>query len=395
MGKAKSLTLRYSLQQMAYWAVYAGPVSFAATYLLDKGFRASQVGVVLACANFFSCLLQPLLANFADRARRPILPRLLSALAALSFCCFGAILLFSPPLPLFALFYLVGVLAFDVMVPLLNSLSVYYTLRGMPVNYGVGRAVGSLAFSAAALGVGYLMELAGPDWMPRLVMALLFLFTVITLGYPRAEEPPAMVKEQEKQESCSLSVFFVRYKWFNLSLLGLLFLAMFHAMTENYLIEIVRRLGGDSGSVGTALFVATLAEVPVLLFFDRIHRRLSSRIILLTAGAMFTLKALLFLAAGSVAHIYLIELLQALTYAFVSPVQMYFARERIAPADMVKGQSMATASYALGCASGNLIGGQLIGSRGVTVMLCAGVAMAALGTLILFLTLRHKDAVDE
>lgn len=395
MAAAKNLTLRYSLQQLTYWAIYAGPVSFAAAYLLDKGFHASQVGIVLACANFFSCLLQPVLANFADRARRPVLPQLLAGLALLSFCSFGAILLLSPPLPLFALLYLTGVLSFDVMVPLMNAVSVYYNLRGCPINYGVGRGAGSLAFSSAALGIGYVMKLAGADWMPRIELVLLALFIAVTLGYPDVGGTAPGPEGGPERKSCSLALFFSRYQWYSLSLLGVLFLAMFHAMTENYLIEIMRRLGGDSGSVGTALFIATLAEVPVLLSFDRIHGRFSSGTLLKASGVMFTLKAALLLTAGSVGAVCRIEVLQVVTYAFLSPVQMYYARERVAPEDMVKGQSAATASYALGCALGNLAGGQLIGYFSVTAMLAAGVAFAALGTAILFLTLGRRDRPAE
>ena len=392
----KSLTLRFSLQQMLYWALYAGPISFAATYLLDKGFPPAQVGVVLACANFGSCLLQPVLASYADRVRRPVLPGLLMALASVSFCGFAAMQMLSPPLPVFAALYLLGVLSFDVMVPLLNSLSVYYSLRNYTINYGIGRGVGSLAFSAAALVVGYVMELAGADWMPRIELVLLALFILVTLGYPKVDGAlPAADDGRKIRKGCPLGVFFPRYKWYNLSLMGVLFLAMFHAMTENYLIEIVRRLGGDSGSVGVALFVATLVEAPVLFYFNRIHRRFSSSTLLKISGVMFTLKAVLFMAADSIPGIYRIEVLQCVTYAFLSPAQVYYAQERVAPEDMVKGQSMATASYALGCALGNLAGGQLIGSFGVTAMLTAGAAMAAAGTLVLFLTLGRRDRLPE
>lgn len=385
--KTRNLTLRYSLQQMTYWAVYAGPVSFAAAYLMAKGFRAAQVGAVLACANFFSCLLQPVLAGFADRAGGRVLPRLLTGLAAVSFSSFGAVLLLAPPLPVFAVLYLVGVLSFDVMVPLLNSVSVYYDRRGCSINYGVGRGVGSLAFAAAALGIGHVMEAAGADWMPRIELCLLVLFALLTLGYPKLDgAAPEAGEAAEGRRSSSLAAFVFRYPWYNLSLAGVLLLAVFHAMTENYLIEIVRRLGGDSGDVGIALFLATVTAVPALLWFDRIHARLSSDRILKIAGVMFTLKAVIFLAAFHLRCIYGAELLQTVTYGFLSPVQMYFARERVAPEDMVKGQAAATAAYALGCASGNLMGGLLIGSFGVTAMLTVGAAMAALGTLVLFLT---------
>ena len=133
----------------------------------------------------------------------------------------------------------------------------------------------------------------------------------------------------------------------------------------------------------------------MLFCFSRIHGRFSSGTLLKVSGVMFTLKAVLFLAADSIPAIYCIEALQLVTYAPLSPVQVYYARERVSPEDMVKGQSMATASYALGCALGNLTGGQLIGALGVTAMLAAGVAMAAAGTLILFLTLGRRDRLPE
>ena len=63
----KSLTFKYTLQQMAYWAATAGVVSFATAFLLDKGFAASQIGILLASGNLLSCAFQPVLAQRADR----------------------------------------------------------------------------------------------------------------------------------------------------------------------------------------------------------------------------------------------------------------------------------------------------------------------------------------
>ena len=88
-------------------------------------------------------------------------------------------------------------------------------------------------------------------------------------------------------------------------------LGMFHAMTENYLIEIVAPLGGDSGSVGVALFIATAIEAVVLVYFERVRSKISDSWLLKLAGLSFLLKAVLFLFARSVTAIYFIQLLQA------------------------------------------------------------------------------------
>ena len=386
----KTLTPRYTLNQMAYWAAAAGIMSFASAFLLSKGFAPSMVGVLLASGNLLSCVLQPILADRADRAADGnILPRLCIALTALCALFFGSLLFLPVPQWLYGLLYLLGIFTFDAMTPLMNSISVAYSQQGFPVNYGFGRGIGSLAFSLAALAIGWVMAEFGADWMLWLVLVLLLLNGLIILGYPTLEKK--QTRETAHNECCSLAVFFVRYKWYCFSLLGVLLLAMFHAMTENYLIEVFAPLGGDSGSVGVALFIATLIEMPVLIYFTQVHRRLGHSFMLKVAGLSFLLKSFLLLWAPSVTAIYAIELLQATSYAFLSPTQLYYANDKIDSADMVKGQAFITASYTLGCAIGNFIGGQLLEFFHVHALLLAGVGMAAAGTLILFLTVDKRD----
>ena len=188
-------------------------------------------------------------------------------------------------------------------------------------------------------------------------------------------------------------MFFKRYKWYCISLLGVMLLAMFHAMTENYLIKIMGRLGGDSGSVGVALFIATAIEMPVILWFDTVRKHIPDNRLLKLAGLSFLLKAVLMLIAPSVTSIYLIQLLQATSYSFLSPTQLYYANAKVQQVDMVKGQAFITASYTLGCAIGNFTGGQLLEHFDVVALLIAGIVMAAAGTLVLFWTVDRKDCV--
>ncbi len=390
----KSLTLRYCLHQCAYWAASAGILTFATTFLLAKGFPASRVGVLMACASVLSCLTQPALASRADRAKTSILVPLMVGLTTVSILAFSLLLLDFLPPSLFALLYLVGVWAFDAMIPLTNSISVYYNELGRPINYGLGRGVGSFAYSLAALSMGYVIEELGPDWMIYIILLLLPLCILIVLGYPKIAAQQHMSPTHQTEElpaPCSLPVFFRRYHWYCISLLGVLLLAMFHAMTENYMIAIMGRLGGDSRNVGIALFVATVAEAPVLFFFSKVRTKISDHWLLRLAGFSFLLKALLLLVAPSVPFLYATQLLQMTSYAFLSPVQVYYANEKVAQEDMVKGQAFITASYTLGCAMGNLTGGQLLEWYGVSAILIAGVFIAAAGTLVLLLTVEHKD----
>ena len=385
----KQLTTRYSIHQMAYWMAAAGVISFASAFLLQKGFAAAQVGILLSSGNLLSFALQPLLAARADRIGGNILKQLTAALTALCMLCFLALLFLPLPQWLFGLVYLLGIFTLDSMVPLLNSICVSYNAQGYYINYGLGRGVGSLAYSVAALGIGRVIADFGGDWMLWIVVALLAVLALTTLSFPNVDAAARSAGETA-QECCSLGEFFRRYKLYCVSLLGVMLLATFHAMTENYFIRIFGRLGGDSSSVGVALFIATLAEFPIFLFFDRIRARIPNALLLKIAGFSFLLKAVLLFFAPSVGAIYLIQLLQASSYGFLSPTQLYYASDRVSPADMVKGQAFITASYTLGCALGNFLGGQLLEFFDVPALLLAGIGVAALGTVILCLTVGKK-----
>ena len=385
----KSLTFQYTFHQMAYWATAAGVVSFATAFLLQKGFAASTVGILLASGNLLSCAFQPILADWADRIGGNVLKWLTAGLTLISAVCFASIQLLPLPETAFGLLYLLGVFAFDAMNPLMNALNVSYMTNGYSINYGLSRGLGSLAYAFAALGIGKVMARFGADWMIWISLGLLAVNAAMSLSYPSLVV--LVSGEKKENDCCSIPVFVRRYKWYCISMLGVLLLGMFHAMTENYLIEIVAPLGGDSGTVGVALFVATAIEALVLVYLDKVRSKISDNWLLKIAGLSFVMKSVLFLLAGNVMTIYGIQLIQATSYTFLSPIQMYYANNKISPADMVKGQAFSTAAYTLGCAAGNFAGGQLISGFGLRAMLLAGVVIAAAGTLVFFLTVDKND----
>lgn len=385
----KNLTLRYTCQQCAYWAAAAGVVSFATAFLLEQGFAPAHIGILLACGNLLSCAAQPVLASIADRIGGNIVKWFIAGLTAVSMTCFASIMVLTLSSVLYGAIYLLGVFAFDAMNPLLNAVSVSYNRAGYKINYGMGRGIGSFAYAVSALVIGKVMAGFGAYWMIWISMMLLALNIAVTLGYPGLME--GVTQKQARAECCSVPAFFRRYQWYCVSLLGVMLLAMFHAMTENYLIEVVSPLGGDSGTVGIALFVATAIEMVVIVNFDWLRTKISDSWLLKFAGLSFLLKSVLFLMARNVMAIYGIQLLQATSYSFLSPTQLYYADAKVGPADMVKGQAFITASYTLGCAIGNFTGGQLLSAFDIRALLYAGVAMAAAGTAVFFLTVDKKD----
>lgn len=385
----KNLTTRYALTQFTHWAAATGAVSFATTYLLDKGIPSGTIGTLLAAGGMLSCLIQPWLASLADRAKGSALTPMLSGLCTLCGLCYGLQLIPGLPLPLICLCYLLGLSASDTISPLLNALCVACQEDGYALNYGVSRSAGSVSSAAATLVLGYIIAKWGMVWMLVFLAGIRLLCILSLSSYPKLRQ--SYTAATKTSDSYSVFTFIGHYRWFCLSLVGIGFMGMYLAMTENFLIAIVGRLGGDSGHVGTALFISSLSGAPAVFFFSWIHKRLSNSQLLKIAAISFLLRAVLFSVAPSITAIYRIQILQATSYGFLAPTQVFYARSKVRPADMVKGQTFVTASYALGCSIGNFTGGQLL-NLGVDALLLAGVVMAALGASILFSTINRSDS---
>lgn len=384
----KNLTLRYSLTQFAFWAASSGAAGFATAYLLGKGIPSGAVGAMLACAGLLSSLVQPLIAAAVDRAKKFVLVRTLLAMSGLCCLCFCLQLVSGLPLLLSGIAYVLGLCCSDTMVPLLNAMSVAYNRAGFSINYGAARGIGSAATAIASLILGYIIAQFGTPWMIGFILLCRIASMAILAGFP--EIAPEVRSREETGETISVAAFFLRYRWYCLSLVGIAFLGMFHAMTENYLIAILGALGGDSSHVGVALFISAMVGAPAIFFCGRIRKHISDGWILRIAALSFLLKAVLFYFTKSIAAIYCIQLLQITSYGFLAPAQVYYAGAKVQPCDMVKGQAFATAAYALGCSGGNFAGGQLL-HYGVDSLLLAGIAMALAGTLLLFATVHKTD----
>lgn len=394
MISSKKLTIRYVIYQIIFFAYSAGTSSFAATYLLAKGFQASQVGVLLSLSTLMACLAQPLIGDAADRLKKFVLPQIVAAIFCGVTICLAIIQFIHPPIAVFGLLYGAALFLASVTNSLNSSLCAYYTNNGYPINYGVGQGTGSFSFSIASLGFGYLIAWLGVDSMILTALLLAITLIIVVLGYPELEVKRDTVKagkDVKKEERVSLLQFFVKYKIFILTMVGVMLVSMCHTMSESYFIAIFEKIGGGSKDVGIAMFVACLSAVPFFLFFENIRQKIDIYVFLKLAGPFFMLKTLLIILATQAWHIYLIQLLQTFTYGFIYQPLYYMARRQISEADLVKGQAVAVSMYSLGGACGSFVGGKMLDLCGVNAMLWLAFGAAVTGAAIINMTLRKDE----
>lgn len=388
--RRRDLTAHYCLYQIAYFAACSGFSGFAVAYLLGKGFTSSQIGVILAMTNVFSCVLQPLLGSYADRRPVSTLSRLLVGCIGVAFACAAVI----EVLPLARIvvggLYLLGGVTFSLTVALCNSLCACYAQRQYPLNYGIGAGVGSASFSFASLAMGYVLSRLGARAMMMSVLVFLAAQMALVMTFPRLDKEDGSSSEK-MSKSLSVFAFARRYRYFMLTLLGVMLMAGCHIMAENFMIHLFTPLGGSSENVGTALFIACITAAPFLILFENVQRRVGVERLMRMCGIFYMLKCVLMILAPSIRSIYLIVMLQMFTYGFLFPCLYYFARERIAKSDVSKGQTVANAMYTLGVALGNSIGGAVIDLAGVKAMLLTAAIIALTGGVIINVFIGKKD----
>ncbi|MBQ5754851.1 MAG: MFS transporter [Oscillospiraceae bacterium] len=385
------MAFKYNCHQFFHWAAGPGVVNFAIPFLIYSGLSASQAGGLMAAGGLISCCTQPFMAAAVDRQGKHRLPAMTAGLAALSTLAF--LLLARQGLGPVAAggLFLLCYWAFDAAVPLLNSLGVAHSTPRQPINFGAARGAGSLASALLVLVLGHTIERWGYASQALITAAVTGAVVVICFTYPRlAPEQPAS-SSKSAPVSCSVPVFVGRYRWYCVSLLAILLFAASQAMADNYMLAIMERLGGGSSQMGVALSIASFSAIPVMFLFSRLRGRLGDKGILTLMAFSYLFKALAFRLAPSVPVIYAAQLFQMTTYALLAPEQVFYARSRVDPADMVKGQAFITSAFTLGCSLGNLCGGRLLDSFGVEKLLLAILVFAGLGCIILFFSMNKKD----
>lgn len=375
--------LRYTIHQALFWFADCGINSFAVTYLEGKGFEIPLIGIMMFCGNCLSFSVQMFLADFADRnADKNSLPILMSILGAISLASLFFIRAASLSTPVFFILYMLLLACFDMEIPLMNSTCVYYAEKGYKISFGIPRGVAAFMYGVASLLFGFLMRDFGIEWMPNVTILIFVLFIITSITYPKVNPEErnlggadAAVAEAHT-DALGILPFIKKYKWYAMSLISIALFGLVHLSSENYLIEIFKNVGGDSSNVGVALFIATTIEAPVTLVAMWAMRKAGAKKIWILVGISFMLKMTILFFARSVTAVYLGQVTQLTTYSLIPPGQVYYSNQCVGEADMVKGQSISTAAYVLGCAIGNLLGGIIVGNFGVKTLLVMNFVLA-------------------
>ncbi len=398
-------TLRYSLINISYFAAFCTVHAYAAVYLLANGFTNTQVGILLAVANIISAVFQPLIAGVIDKPG-PLTNRRFILISVLIIFAGSLLLLLvnGNKAFIFVIYALIYLIQFTYQ-PVILALCFEYQKAGCPIYFGLARGLGSASFAVTSAFIGGFVESRGVNvllWVNLVTMVLsaLIVFTFKLPKKPVEEGEVAGQGESSPTQKADfaeapapvahnkLSDFARMYPAFMLFLVGTICFFFAHNMINDFMIQIIRGLGGGEKELGYSNFLQAILELPVMALIGFVLKKIASRWLLVFSGAAFFIKMLVLMAAGSMAMYYFSQSFQLFAYAVFVPAAAYYVSETMEELDQVKGQAYITSAITIGGVFSNLISGVILDNLGITPMLLTGTLVCGLGVIIAFIAMK-------
>ena len=389
----KFWTLRYTLLNATYFVAFCAIHAFALNFLLAHGFTNTQVGILLAVANITSAFVQPWIAGIIDK-RGWLTNRRFILISVLSIAAGALALLFVPEVRvfIFVVYALIYMIQFAYQ-PIMLAICFEYQRAGCRINFGLSRGLGSASFAVTAFFIGSAVERNGVSVLLIVsVIALLISAVVIyTFRKPETGENGGTQTGDAQEEAAkghsNLLDFARTYPVFMLFLAATVCLFFAHNMINDFMIQIIRSLGGTETHHGYASFMQAILELPVMALIGYVYKKISANKLLIVSGTAFLIKILVLVFSVHLAGMFISQSFQLFAYAVFVPASAFYVTTTMDEYDQVKGQAFVTSAITIGGVFSNLISGVIMDMLGVKSMLIAGSIVCALGTLIIWIAM--------
>ena len=158
-------------------------------------------------------------------------------------------------------------------------------------------------------------------------------------------------------------------------------------MINDFMIQIIRNLGGNETELGYSNFLQAILELPVMALIGFVQKKISADRLLIISGVAFFIKILILVFAGNMAHMYLSQSFQLFAYAVFIPAGAYYVSSTMEELDQVKGQAFITSAITIGGVFSNLISGVILDHSSITAMLVVGTLVCAVGVVVTFIAM--------
>lgn len=250
MKKYQGSYLSYFLMYMFYYlsmALFSGLISI---YLMDKGYKASDVSFVVSCSFILSMITQPFIGNLCDRYDKKKVNGILLAIAGV----FGILFILANNIYLIALIYSIALAILNGVNPIIERMATVSKHK-----YGFIRIWGTIGYASGTQVSGLIYRYISPE-----AMYLFFVLGMIlcSIGIFGTQDVRAI--EQTSEEKTSMKDVLFNKKL----LFYLVIVCIFYGITNVnsiYLPAMYQNNGLTVSQATTVIFAGTMMELPVIL----------------------------------------------------------------------------------------------------------------------------------
>lgn len=388
----RKLNIQYTGIHFLISALSAASLAYASVFMLGKGLESSMIGVILAVSSLLSIVIQTGYANYVDR--HPLLSlQGIMIMTNLLVIVLSIVLYFAQSEGLIILAVILTYSFLRTNQAMSNSLAFIYRKFGVHINYGFARAMGSLSYAVITVVIGQIIARTDSNQLP--LFYILFSFLLVLAVYSYQLETDYQVSYQsgqrhqrkdKKKEKDSLTFreFIPRYRKFVNLVGGVILLFFTHSLVSLFLIQIITPVGGNSASMGIAIFIAAAIEVPVMMNFERLLDYKPVEYWLKISAVFFVIKNIVIYFAPNMQVVYFSQTLQMGAYALAYPALVHYVDKVIDLEDLVKGQSLIVTGMSIGAVLSSFLGGFMIDYLEVSLTLFIGIFVTIFGAYLVF-----------
>lgn len=277
LERYKNSYLCYFLMYNFYylsWAIFSALISI---YLLDKGFKASEVSLVVSTSFLTSMIFQPVIGMFSDRYDVKKVNFVLFTLAGIG----GLAFMFASSLITITIGYSFVLTLINGTNPVMEKIA-----SSSPYQYGKIRIWGTVGYATGSWLAGMIYQLISPS-----AIFICFIITMILciIGLLGTQTPSEL--GQNNEEKTKTSTLFHNYKYLYYLIIAAIFQGITN-MANTYIPAMFQNDGLKVSLVSTILSFAVLCEAPLVLFSHKFMDKLTNKRLLIIAYSMITIQFL-------------------------------------------------------------------------------------------------------
>lgn len=250
MKKYQGSYLSYFLMYMFYYLSMALFSVLISVYLMDKGYKASEVSLVVSCSFILSMITQPFIGNLCNRYDKKKVNGLLLMVAGI----FGIMFIFVHNIYMIAIVYSAVLAILNGVNPIIERMATVSKHK-----YGLIRIWGTIGYASGSQVSGLIYRYISPEAMYLFFVVGMVLCVIGILGTKDVKE----IEQASKEKTSMKDVLFNKKLLFYLVIV-----CIFYGITNVnsiYLPAMYQNNGLTVSQATTVIFAGTMMELPVIL----------------------------------------------------------------------------------------------------------------------------------